>query len=796
MRRNRRSAFPVAILLLNGFSSCTLPAIDDTSSIACATDGECPSDLRCASFGRCVPRDREDVIAPGVAAATVIAPETGTDRTRFSLTLTFDEALGEAPEVFFVVEDAERVLQLETPCCTDEQRSFEFAFTADQTRDPEGLYPLFVRSTDRAGNQSDAALGQNLTLDYTAPALRPEFTSLLTLPSPLNPRTTPTAFSPATSVSLVLVTDEVVRTSAELPDVESLLQTRDNADALVPIFIEVEGNGLVFSFEADWDGVAGAAADGEYRLEIVLEDLAGNRTIVPVPCPASDGVPDGCSTDPTQLRLMVDQTPPAPPDSSLIELLRNRWGTADTGGLPSNAALGTAGATEPRSALLLFESPEIFVIDDAECAARLRLNPALASGESDGDGAFGTEPELTLPESRSGEVFIAAVDGAGNVSDADGDPCNGAQATQMEAVRWSATLLGKQQFDTAANPHELETTAWLSDFVRRGSRTRSGHLLSTLTSGSVGTDGGAAWEFLSPSRERGSLAYAAGVYQPTLGALVVAGIERNPGGPSFSRTFTYDGRHYESLVVSDPEGDGIGPTADGFSLAYDPRRDVVVAFGGGNGRAETLVDEIWEFDGQTWSRRWPREDVATAGPSPRKGHAWVYDPREGAILAFGGCTDFQFDGFCAATAGDLWKWDGTWTELCTSDTCQAEAPGSRRGAAFAWDPLSAGMLLFGGDIDGGAETGDYLDDQWLWRDGRWSPQCTEDPCASTRPGPRTVASLSFDPVRARAFLSGGCFLREGFAFIDSFGCLEVEAPYWEWDGTRWFEITTADGVQT
>lgn len=84
-------------------------------------------------------------------------------------------------------------------------------------------------------------------------------------------------------------------------------------------------------------------------------------------------------------------------------------------------------------------------------------------------------------------------------------------------------------------------------------------------------------------------------------------------------------------------------------LVYDEIRQRTVMFGGFNSSSVPLND-IWEWDGVTWSLRQPI-DPENDGRSPgaRYGHAMVYDSRRGVTTVVSGV---------GISAGDVWEWNG------------------------------------------------------------------------------------------------------------------------------------------
>lgn len=139
-------------------------------------------------------------------------------------------------------------------------------------------------------------------------------------------------------------------------------------------------------------------------------------------------------------------------------------------------------------------------------------------------------------------------------------------------------------------------------------------------------------------------------------------------------------------------------------MCYDRRRGSVVMFGGWDAAAN--------FRGETWELRSAGlVHVDSAGPSPRAGHGFLYDPVRQRCLLFGGQ---GADGYHA----DTWEWDGVhWREL------QVPGPPARWFFGSATDPTNGRIVIFGGrgpaaPVPGRDAAGDF-GDTWVWDGKRW-----------------------------------------------------------------------------
>jgi cysteine-rich repeat protein len=94
------------------------------------------------------------------------------------------------------------------------------------------------------------------------------------------------------------------------------------------------------------------------------------------------------------------------------------------------------------------------------------------------------------------------------------------------------------------------------------------------------------------------------------------------------------------------------PKATTPGIVYDEKRHQIVQFGGLSSGLPTA--QTWIFDGTTWMQRTP-----ASSPPPRANGQLVYDTEHSTVLAFA-CQNTSL----SALANDLWSWDGTtWTEL-------------------------------------------------------------------------------------------------------------------------------------
>jgi hypothetical protein len=187
-----------------------------------------------------------------------------------------------------------------------------------------------------------------------------------------------------------------------------------------------------------------------------------------------------------------------------------------------------------------------------------------------------------------------------------------------------------------------------------------------------------------------------------------------------------------------------GPASRNLTaMCFDSHRNVVVLFGGRLGHNGPIADDTWEWDGNSWTHR-----ASLHSPSPRNGHAMVFDEVRGVSVLYGG------NGL-DASARETWEWNGEdWTLRAT------DGPAGRTGHAMAYDRDRGVTVLFGGN----AST-TLMDDTWEWNGSSWALRSLDGPPA------RTDHGMVFDSNIRRVVMLGG-----------------YPADHdrvWTWDGLRW-----------
>lgn len=193
-------------------------------------------------------------------------------------------------------------------------------------------------------------------------------------------------------------------------------------------------------------------------------------------------------------------------------------------------------------------------------------------------------------------------------------------------------------------------------------------------------------------------------------------------------------------------------------VAMDSDGSGALLFGGQYGPGVVAYNELWRFDGTTWTQQVP----TGAAPPARSRFAAAFDPIRQRFVIFGG--DGQYAG--GGTLGDTWEWDpvsSTWTQAFPNTS-----PSPRIHARMAFDLVNVRLLMFGGRGAGAAET-------WSWDGLDWTLQ---NP-ANVPPG-REQAHLATHWGTGQIVMFGG-----------STGAASgVIGDTWIWNGTDWTAVTT------
>jgi hypothetical protein len=509
------------------------------------------------------------------------------------------------------------------------------------------------------------------------------------------------------------------------------------------------------------------AESGEHEVTLQVSDLAGNAV----------GRTNG--------ELLVDVAVPEAPAvdvAGVITLYRYPW--AAEGHDPNSSILeGLTGAAEPGARVFVYAATDV---TNAQLLNMGSTDGALV----DDDGAFETQ---LLPGDRA-EVFIQVRDTAGNLS--DGDPTlDGAQATRVRDVSWTATLGSKIPGSELANPHTLTAMPWFRDSLTqfKSASVELGASDGVVTSGSpYRTTGSARWLNRNSPKRPSPRAEHHMSYDAARGVSVLFGGDTSAliyGLHNPATTWEWDGVRWTDVL---PPGQSPPWRFDGV-FAYDARRGVSVLFGG-DVLEQYHLQDLWEWDGEAWVERVPLDGVV---PLPRSMAAMAYDTRRGVMLLFGGeVNGLGPDGVSLAKTGeeghkepsaDFWEWDG---ERWTEKHLDGPRPSARSGHTMTYDEDRGVVVLYGGygpkldeeDPDDphcqiSECSARWLGDTWEWDGETW----TEGGLTGATPPPAQNVSLTFHKGLGKSLLFG-----------TNWDYVRIN---WLWDGATWTEVPWTDGEE-
>ncbi len=754
---------------------------------------------------------------------------------RIDLTVLDDVVGDERPTVLVGTASADCALQTASPTSA--------VYRCEYPLDPEdqdGLRLVSITASDAAGNPEtlsslDAGGPPSVTFDFTPPSVA--FTGVtflpgllveddeLTLPdeSVANPLPPPQlgAITYGTTVNLQWTASEPVRLK-DAP-LEPELFIGDGAAASFDGSCTVPGGGLESTtgpFLCSFSLPRGVVpAQGQHAVFVRMRDRAGNESFL---CGGVEAV-DTCALHPEEplttiglnRALLVDTMPPTVPNlsrSGVLEYVRRPWGAYEEG-LPAVARYsleGDPGWFAANERVYLYSGGDGLYSDVAQ-AQLLGSGRTGAAGEVDFDVASGDQPS----------VFVATVDDAGNLSDAEGDYGDGVQATAVRFYQWVATMVGKVPGSVHENPHVFSRAE--SRFTHDGQAIK-GPSRGTLEVSEI--DG-----VLVPGDDPMSVTAAGAWIRHDLTSLPA---ERDSASVAYDigreRTVMFGGR-IDSVPTDETwelelsgwsrvcTADCLRPAARyGAAMAYDGARGVSVLFGG-TLQDGTYADDTWEWNGSSWREVCDYDDCSR--PSVRSGAAMVYDAGAGVALLVGGyngasyiadtwawsgtawqrkcggptaCTNptgrafhglaydmsrdvtVLFGGYTGAgEITDTWEWNGAgWRERCTSGGCELAAnhPSNGLGISLAYDALNQKTVAFGGQ----AGFGSWVDKTWEWNGSTWTQRCTTAPCsqAANHPSARAFHGLVYDQRQARVVAVGGVI-----------GMFTATNDKWLWDGQTW-----------
>ena len=230
------------------------------------------------------------------------------------------------------------------------------------------------------------------------------------------------------------------------------------------------------------------------------------------------------------------------------------------------------------------------------------------------------------------------------------------------------------------------------------------------------------------------------------------------------------------------------------SIAYDAPRQRVLLYGGVNNNSNVDLDDLWSWDGTSWTRiaatTGGREigtgmyatptDVFRVGPrglvARLSGTQWIqvsaattpdrtlanlaYDTSRGRLVRHGG-------GDAPGVAyQETWEFDGqSWMLVST------QGPSTRLFPSMAYDTRRGVTVLFGGMTP----ARQHLNDTWEWNGTTWTE------VSAGGPSPRFGATMVFDEGAGEMLLFGGANLNT------------QSNELWRRSGGSWTQVMTSGG---
>lgn len=226
------------------------------------------------------------------------------------------------------------------------------------------------------------------------------------------------------------------------------------------------------------------------------------------------------------------------------------------------------------------------------------------------------------------------------------------------------------------------------------------------------------------------------------------------------------------------------PTVNGTFRADNPGAvgmDKLWVFGGSLGNnTNYTANDLWAFDPVAGTMTQMIADGVAGSPAHRSRSAIAWNPVNNKLTVFGGDSRGGPTGAgTAALLGDTWEYDPTTNTW--ADVTPALSPSPRRWAAMTYDPITNGLLLFGGQTTLTSPPA-YSNETWLWLGGVWLPLSP-----TTVPTARALHSMvTRDDSFQDVVMLGGD--NSTMAAPDLVRFLDV----WRWTGSDWSLLSNCD----
>jgi RHS repeat-associated protein len=222
-------------------------------------------------------------------------------------------------------------------------------------------------------------------------------------------------------------------------------------------------------------------------------------------------------------------------------------------------------------------------------------------------------------------------------------------------------------------------------------------------------------------------------------------------GTTGSATWKWDGQKLTDVTP------GTVPAGRKNAMAaYNPNtHDVIVA--GGNDSSGNSLSDTWKWNGTSWTQ------LSPTTPLPALEWAGMtWSDELGKIVLFGGVT--RASGTITGYSNDTWTFDGTtWTKLTL-----ATKPSARGGVQLAHDDRNGNVVLFGGLLSGGTNSGET----WTFNGTAWTQVST-----TYAPSALHDYGLAYNSTLRGVELVGG-YSVSGSA---------THSEQWVFDGSNWYK---------
>ena len=216
-----------------------------------------------------------------------------------------------------------------------------------------------------------------------------------------------------------------------------------------------------------------------------------------------------------------------------------------------------------------------------------------------------------------------------------------------------------------------------------------------------------------------------------------------------------------------------GPSPRGdHSIAFCPATGKTYIFGGGRLDTSAPLNDLWEWDGSSWS-----EVQADVRPPARGGAAIAYDPYRKSLVIFAGCSTPMSFSDATECFYDTWEWQSStrkWTQLFPATSPDYSNWNGNSPPQMVTDSGRGKLLLFGVAASNNSTA------VWEW-DGATTTWTNRTPTpGSVIPkfyDPKTNSSdastsVTFDDARQKMFVFAGQSQWQGTT---------SNSVFWEWD---------------